>query len=322
MGKGGNRYFALDITKPAEVITEASAGKQVLWEFPPVGDTTTDMGYSYGKPIIAKTRAFNGEWLVMVGSDTTIRAAWVSCISSRPAPVPVRRVIVDGRGQSGNAVRSDTPGRLHPGLPQPTRGADICGRPPGQLLALRRVGPQRQSLAGGEVSTLRSTAPDDGSAQPVTTPPEIKIDVNNGIDRWVSWEPASCTTRPTSRIRSWRPSMPYATVRRRLRRRCPRLRSRATSGMLSLPALDSTNEFGLPNVPDNGLVSRPARGLAHRRSAAGSVRHHRIYRNQAADRSLPDGLAGDDMQDSMGPASRCSPANDDGTAPRRGRRCA
>ncbi len=68
MGKGGNRYFALNATNPTAVIDEATAGNQVLWEFPPVGDAVTDMGYTYGKPIIAKTRVFNGEWLVIVGS--------------------------------------------------------------------------------------------------------------------------------------------------------------------------------------------------------------------------------------------------------------
>ncbi len=54
LGKGGKGYYALDITDPAS--------PKALWEF----STDSDLGYSYGNPIITKNKA--GRWVVMFTS--------------------------------------------------------------------------------------------------------------------------------------------------------------------------------------------------------------------------------------------------------------
>ena len=61
LGKGGKSYYALDVSDPASVTDETTAAQKVLWQF-----TDADMGYSYGRPIIAKTHAFGGKWVVIV----------------------------------------------------------------------------------------------------------------------------------------------------------------------------------------------------------------------------------------------------------------
>ena len=68
LGKGGKGIFALDITNvPVAVDTTSSAtvetslAKNVLWEF-----TDSDMGYSYGRPLIVKTRKYG--WVVVMTS--------------------------------------------------------------------------------------------------------------------------------------------------------------------------------------------------------------------------------------------------------------
>ena len=48
LGKGGKGYFALDVTKPDKMTPD-----KVLWEFSDIND----MGYSYSKAIIVKTKA-------------------------------------------------------------------------------------------------------------------------------------------------------------------------------------------------------------------------------------------------------------------------
>jgi type IV pilus assembly protein PilY1 len=68
LNKGGRGYYALDVTQPA-VASEAEVARKVLWEFP--NNATPDaqrrnMGYSYGKPVIVKTRASG--WVVLVSS--------------------------------------------------------------------------------------------------------------------------------------------------------------------------------------------------------------------------------------------------------------
>jgi type IV pilus assembly protein PilY1 len=72
LGKGGRGYYALDVTTPT-VSNEAGAKDKVLWEFPnSITDATAraaaklNMGYSFGKPIIAKTKAKG--WVVLVTS--------------------------------------------------------------------------------------------------------------------------------------------------------------------------------------------------------------------------------------------------------------
>ena len=84
LGKGGRGYYALDVTTPT-VSSEAAAAGKVLWEFPNAGTsgsvtvtttsgTTTNgltmavnkLGYTYGTPVITKTRAHG--WVALVAS--------------------------------------------------------------------------------------------------------------------------------------------------------------------------------------------------------------------------------------------------------------
>ncbi len=54
LGKGGKGYYALDITDPAS--------PKALWEY----SSDSDLGYSYGNPVITKNKA--GKWVVMFTS--------------------------------------------------------------------------------------------------------------------------------------------------------------------------------------------------------------------------------------------------------------
>src|SRR5688500_11466653 len=62
MGKGGKSYFAIDVTDPASVTDEASAASKVMWEF----RDAADLGYTFGRANIIKTRAFGGKWVVVL----------------------------------------------------------------------------------------------------------------------------------------------------------------------------------------------------------------------------------------------------------------
>ena len=84
LGKGGRGYYALDVTTPT-VANEAAAASKALWEFPnanisgtfnlttPAGYTAGGLtfnanrvGYTYGKPVIVKTKAHG--WVALVTS--------------------------------------------------------------------------------------------------------------------------------------------------------------------------------------------------------------------------------------------------------------
>ncbi len=61
LGKGGRAIYALDVTQADSITSEAEAAGQLLWEF-----TDPDLGFVYGRPIVAKTVAHG--WVVMVAS--------------------------------------------------------------------------------------------------------------------------------------------------------------------------------------------------------------------------------------------------------------
>lgn len=68
LNKGGRGYYALNITTPTAA-DEAAAAQKVLWEFPNSATNATvrtNIGYSFGKPIIVKT-AGKG-WVALVTS--------------------------------------------------------------------------------------------------------------------------------------------------------------------------------------------------------------------------------------------------------------
>ena len=66
LGKGGRSYYAIDVTDPVGMSVGTSGGEaavagKVLWEF-----TDSDLGYTYGDPIVVKTVKYG--WVVIVPS--------------------------------------------------------------------------------------------------------------------------------------------------------------------------------------------------------------------------------------------------------------
>lgn len=61
LGKGGKSLYALDVTDPSSVTSEATAAQKVLWEF-----SDASLGFTYGQPVVVKTRKYG--WVVVVGS--------------------------------------------------------------------------------------------------------------------------------------------------------------------------------------------------------------------------------------------------------------
>jgi type IV pilus assembly protein PilY1 len=68
LGKGGRGYYALDITDPAAITTEAALAGKVMWEYPNAGTAQSeidDVGYSFSKAAIVNSKA---GWVVIVGN--------------------------------------------------------------------------------------------------------------------------------------------------------------------------------------------------------------------------------------------------------------
>ncbi|MGJ3702298.1 PilC/PilY family type IV pilus protein [Variovorax sp. AFSI2.2] len=61
LGKGGKSFYAIDVTDPATMTDETIVASKVLWEF-----TDADMGFSYGAPLVLKTKRYG--WVVVLTS--------------------------------------------------------------------------------------------------------------------------------------------------------------------------------------------------------------------------------------------------------------
>ncbi len=255
LGKGGNTYFAIDATNPT-VTTEAQAAGRVLWEFAlPYSE------FSFGKPVIAKTRAYG--WVVIVASGyNNVKAG------------------SDGKGHlyvlrasDGTLLRTlNTTGADSGSVGSPSGLAQISGYvkdDANQMLEQIYGGDLNGRLWRWDVSDVDPTAwqaktvllanlTDPSSvAQPVTTAPEIEIDVNNGIDRFVLvgtgrlLDPSDLTTPSPEQIQT-----AYAI-------RDGTLDTPATTGLPIAPRVSmaaATGVAGVSTAAPNGWYSDLASG--------------------------------------------------------------
>jgi type IV pilus assembly protein PilY1 len=182
LGKGGNGFFALDVTTP-QASSEANAAAKVLWEFPNSATSTTDtnnIGLSFARPIIVKTAAAG--WVVLVtsgynnGADTggngkgylfVLNAKTGAVISAISTGVGDNGVATGSTGPSGLAKisayveNSDVDNTV-----TYVYGGDLFGN-------LWRFDLTGTTVAGWNVAKLATLVDSTGIAQPVTTEPEL-----------------------------------------------------------------------------------------------------------------------------------------------------
>ncbi|MEO8345347.1 MAG: PilC/PilY family type IV pilus protein [Betaproteobacteria bacterium] len=180
LGKGGNSYYALDVTDPY-VTTEAAAAAKVMWEW-----TDPDIKVTFGRPVIVKVRETGfptGRWVVLVtasynnvsgqGKIYVLDAKTGSLLST------LNTGVGSGPNPSGLA-------QIHAFVKDQTNqiaeqiyGGDLVGN-------LWRVDVSLTDSYKSAVPVAFATLIDPlGVPQPVTTAPQIEIDLNNGIDRYV-----------------------------------------------------------------------------------------------------------------------------------------
>ena len=285
LGKGGKMYYALDVTQPADVTTEAAAAGKVLWEF-----TDPDMGYSYGKPMIAKTRAFGGAWLVVVASGYNNASGNGNLYFIRASDGHLLKKMSTGAGSPGTPS-----GLAHPAgytrdfrnqLAEQVYAGDLLGN-------FWRFDVSDVNDANWTVGKLGNLVDNGGIAQPVTTPPQIEVDITNGIDRWVfvgtgklydDSDTGSTQIETMYAFRDGTATNPWPlpdACARSLHGGC---RSAVACGDAQLRDRDQTGQ---------GLVRRPAGRPADHRSGPGRTVDRRLHRYVAADRSVSDRLAGE-----------------------------
>jgi type IV pilus assembly protein PilY1 len=191
LGKGGTGYFALNVTEGTRG-SESAVAERVLWEFPsrftpsdPVVVDVRNIGYSYGKPLIVKTRAAG--WVVIVTSG----------YNNGRGP---RSTGGDGRGRLFvlNAATGQVLAQLdtqagEPDIPAGLAHISAYSRRPnidatieavygGDLLGnVWRFDLSGTAIADWKVAKLAELRTSEGRVQPVTSEPELGAILGNRV---------------------------------------------------------------------------------------------------------------------------------------------
>jgi type IV pilus assembly protein PilY1 len=193
LAKGGRGYYALDVTS-TEAANEYAVADKVLWEFPnnSAGHIAVkpNIGFSFGRPIITKTRAAG--WVVLVtsgynngtdpGSSGGDGRGYLFVLNARTGELI--RAISTGVGTptdpSGLAYISGyAESAAVDNTVQYVYGGDLKGN-------VWRFDLTGLTTASWNVRRLATLVDAAGNFQPVTTEPELaRIDIGGGSKRFV-----------------------------------------------------------------------------------------------------------------------------------------
>jgi type IV pilus assembly protein PilY1 len=182
LGKGGRGYYALDVTDPTAA-TEAAAISKVLWEFPNSATSNSDkvdIGFSFGRPIITKTKAKG--WVALVtsgynnGADTGGDGkGHLFVLNARTGAVIKDIVTTAGSSATPSGLASISAFVLNASADNTVEyvyGGDLEGN----VWRFNLTGDAISDWAATRLTTLVDSA---GTAQSITTAPELAI-VNVG----------------------------------------------------------------------------------------------------------------------------------------------
>ncbi|RST51859.1 pilus assembly protein [Variovorax sp. MHTC-1] len=164
LGKGGKSFYAIDVTDPAGMTSEAAVAGKVRWEF---SDAT--MGYSYGAPTVVKTKKYG--WVVMLTSGYNNSDGKGYLYIVNPKTGALLEKMQTPTSSNGLVHASAYVADRADHTADAVYAADLDG----QLWRFDLTAP-KGSTAAYPAPTLLATLTDaSGAAQPVTTAPLIEI---------------------------------------------------------------------------------------------------------------------------------------------------
>jgi type IV pilus assembly protein PilY1 len=166
LGAGGSGYFALDVTS-ASGASDAAVANKVLWEFPKASNSaaySSEIGLSYGKPILVKTAAAGWVVLLTSGYNNADGINHLFVLNPQTGAVLSDIVTASGHGLAHIAAYAQK------GMTDNTATAVYGGDLDGNVWKFDFSG---ATVASWQASLLASLHDDNGVAQPVTTTPEL-----------------------------------------------------------------------------------------------------------------------------------------------------
>lgn len=179
LGKGGRGYYALNVTNPAAV-SDADVAAKVMWEFPNAATPAAvrnNIGYSYGTPVLVKTRAAG--WVALVTSGYNNGADTGGDGQGHLYVLDVRTgaVLADLATGKGSSATPSGLARIsafvtHPGIDDTVEavyGGDLLGN-------VWRFDLSDALMANWSVNLLATLVDkDNGKPQPITAAPDLGI---------------------------------------------------------------------------------------------------------------------------------------------------
>lgn len=170
LGKGGKSWYAIDITDPATMTTEAAVAGRVLWEF-----TDPDMGYTYGEPLVVKTRKYGWVVLLTSGYNNADGQGYIFIVNPRNGDLLEK--IGTGAGLPGSQAGLAHINAFALDRTDGTVDAAYAGDLLGNVWRLDLRADSGAYPAPQKLAELRNAS---NEAQPVTTRPLIEIDPRSG----------------------------------------------------------------------------------------------------------------------------------------------
>lgn len=170
LGKGGKGYFALDVTNPT-----AMDETDVLWEYSASAASDLDLGYTFGRAFIVKTKAYGMVVIFSNGYDSENGSAVLYVVDPVTGAV-VKKFDTGVTGCNGLATPAAVDVELD-GTVDYVFAGDLKGNM--WKFDLRGTSTSDWSfayLAGTTPKPLVTVKNTNGDIQPITTPPEVMLD--------------------------------------------------------------------------------------------------------------------------------------------------
>ncbi|WP_197467137.1 pilus assembly protein [Collimonas arenae] len=168
LGKGGQGYYAIDVTDPTAWTSETNVASKVLWEF-----TTTHMGYSYGDPVVVKTKKYGWVAILTSGYNNDDGVGYFFIVN--PANGALLETVSTGAGSTTSPAGLAHASAYVPDFTDGTADSVYAGDLLGNVWRLDLTPSSGTYAAPTQIATLTDKS---GTAQPITTPPLIEVQPN------------------------------------------------------------------------------------------------------------------------------------------------
>ena len=165
MGAAGKSYYAIDVSTPRALTSEALLAAAVKWQFPAAGDSSTQakVGQTVGRPVVVRVPGGAYKVLVTSGYNDSLNDKKGRLWILNPATGAIEHVFEADAGAVDAGLAQVTPFVENDGTVKVVYGGDLRGN-------LWKFDLVTRPATGTKIATLKDGG---GNAQPITAAPEV-----------------------------------------------------------------------------------------------------------------------------------------------------